>query len=199
MANGIPALLGKVANVTNTVSLVVSDVLGILGLFAGPQWGVFNQDGTIALQPDSIISLDFKRELLVPNYPMEQGAFESYNKVATPSDTSVRMTKGGSSSDRAAFLVAVSTLVKSLTLVNIAMPEGTLIRNVNAVRFDLRRTSTNGVGLITVDMAFREIRVTATTAFSNTAQPSGADAASNGNVQPQTPTTAQSAAASVVQ
>jgi stage V sporulation protein SpoVS len=188
MANGIPALLGKVANVTNTASLLVSDVKSVLGMFAGPKWGVFNLDGSVALQPDSIISLDFKRELLVPNYSMEQGAFQSYNKVATPSDTNVRMTKGGSDSVREAFLIAVSTLVKSLTLVNIAMPEGAVIQSVNAVRFDFRRTATNGVGLITVDVAFQEIRVTATTTFSNTAQPSGADPQNGGSVQAQSPT-----------
>lgn len=199
MANDIPTLLRKVANVTNVASLVVADAANILNFFLGPQWGVFNQDGSIALQPDSIVDMDFKREWSIPNYPVEQGSFETYNKIALPSDTNIRMTKGGSEAARQSFLLQVSALAKSLTLVNVAMPEGTLIRNVNIIRFDFRRTSTNGAGLITVDVALREIRVTATAAFSNTAAPSGADPVSNGNVQPQAPTASQSAAASVVQ
>lgn len=196
MADGIPALLNQVASVSNPVSLVFSDVKGVLGLFAGPQWGIFNQDGSIALQPDSIISLDFKREWSIPNYPVEQGAFETYNKVALPSDTNIRMTKGGTDIERQNFLIQVSALAGSLTLYNVAMPEGTLILNVNIIRFDFRRTSTNGVGLLTVDVALREIRVTATAAFSSTAAPSGANPANDGSVQPQVPTTSQSAAAS---
>lgn len=196
MANGIPPLLGQIANVTNKISLVTSDALGILNLFAGPQWGVFNLNGNIALEPDSIISLDFKREWSIPNYPVEQGGFETYNKVTTPSDTNIRMTKGGTDEDRYNFLYQVQYAAASLHLYNVVMPEGPLIQNVNIIRYDYRRTSTNGVGLLSVDIAFREIRVTATTAFSNTAAPSGANPVNDGSVQPQVPTTSQSAAAS---
>ncbi|KAA1013034.1 hypothetical protein FVF58_09595 [Paraburkholderia panacisoli] len=196
MANGIPALLGKVANVTNTVSLVVADAAIILGFFSGPKWGVFNQDGSLALQPDSIVALEFSREWRIPDYPVEQGSFESYNKVVLPSETRIRMTKGGSDADRYHFLGQLSALARSLTLLNISMPEGKMIQSVNINHFNLSRTSTNGVGLVTVDVALKEVRVTATSAFSNTAQPSGSDPTSTGAVQPQAPTSAQSSAAS---
>jgi hypothetical protein len=189
MANGIPALLGKVANVTNTASLLVSDVQSVLGMFAGPKWGVFNADGSIALQPDSIISVDAKREWSVPNYPQEQGAFQSYNKVMLPLDSNVRMTKGGTDNDRYQFLITLSTLAKSLQTFKIGMPEGHIIANVTIIRFDFRRTSTNGVGLLTVDVALREVLTAPSPAFTNTAAPSGADPQNGGAVQTQSPTT----------
>lgn len=195
MASGIPALLGKVANVTNTVSLVAADAAIILGFFSGPKWGVFNQDGSLAIQPDSMVSLDFRREWKIPNYPIEQGSFESYNKVGLPSITRIRVTKGGSASDRQAFLLQLSALAASLDLFSVVMPEGVLIRDVNITSDGINRTSTNGVGLLSVDLTLEEIRVTATSAYANTAAPSGADSVSTGSVQPQTPTTAQSAAA----
>lgn len=194
MANGIPSLLGKIANVTNTVSLVVADAEIILGMFAPPKWGLFNTDGSIALQPDSIVSLEFSREWRIPDYPVEQGSFESYNKVILPSETRIRMTKGGSDTDRYHFLGQLSALAKSLTLLSISMPEGKMIQGVNILHFNLNRTSTNGVGLVTVDVALKEVRVTATAAFSNTAQPSGADQTNTGTVQPQNPTDTRAAA-----
>ncbi|NPT59110.1 phage baseplate protein [Paraburkholderia elongata] len=195
MVNGIPALLGKVANVATVGLLVVADATNILNLFSGPKWGIFNQDGSIAVKPDSMVSLDFKREWKIPNYPVEQGSFQSYNKVALPGNTRIRLSKGGTDADRSNFLTQVATVAQSLTLFNVAMPEGTLIRNVNFVDYSIHRTSTDGVGLILIDLELEEIRVTATATFANTTAPSGADPVSTGSVQPQPPTTAQSAAA----
>jgi hypothetical protein len=195
MANGIPSLLGNIANVTNTVGLLFADALNVIGLFAGPQWGVFNQDGTIALQPDSMISLDFRRDWKIPNYPVEQGSFESYNKVSLPSYTRIRLSKGGTNADRQAFLEQVAAVAASLDLYDVVMPEGTLIQNVNFINYGINRTATNGVGLLSVDLELEEIRVTATSAYSNTAAPSGANPVSTGSVQPQAPTTSQAAAA----
>ncbi|PVX61232.1 phage baseplate protein [Paraburkholderia unamae] len=195
MANGVPALWGQVANVVNTVGLLAADAVNVLNMFAGPQWGIFNQDGTIAIQPDSMVSLDFRRDWKIPNYPVEQGSFESYNKVALPSITRIRITKGGTVTDRQSFLLQISAIAASLDLYNIVMPEGALIQNVNIVSDGINRTSTNGVGLLSIDLMLEEVRVTATASFSNTAAPSGADPVSTGSVQPQTPTTAQDAAA----
>lgn len=227
MANGIPALLGQVANVSNIVNLVTADVVGVLGMFGPPQWGIFNQDGTIAVQPDSLISLDFKRDWKIPNYPQEEGSFQSYNKVALPSNTRIRLSKGGTDAQRAAFLTQVAGVAKSLTLFNVVMPEGPLIRNVNFTSYAISRTSTNGVGLISIDLDLEEVRVVATASFSstssptavsppgttlpptlssasptppleNTAAPSGSDPVSGGSVQAQPPTPAQDSSTNFV-
>lgn len=185
MANGIPALLSSVANVTNTASLLVADASNILGFFCGPQWGIFNQDGSLAIQPDSMISLDFKREWKLPNYSQEQGSFQNYNKVALPGNTRIRMSKGGNATVRQEFLIQVATAAASLDLYNIVMPEGALIVNVNFLSYSMARTATNGAGMITIDMDLEEIRTTATSTYTNTAAPSGADPANTGAVQAQ--------------
>lgn len=195
MANGVPALWGQVANVVNTVGLLAADAVNVLNMFAGPQWGIFNQDGSIAIQPDSMVSLDFRRDWKIPNYPIELGSFESYNKVALPSVTRIRITKGGTVTDRQTFLLQVSALAASLNLYDIVMPEGALIKGMNITSDGINRTSTNGVGLISMDLVLEQVRVTATASYANTAAPSGSDPVSTGSVQPQTPTTAQSAAA----
>lgn len=193
MANGIPALLGQVANVVNNVNLVLADAAIILGMFGPPRWGLFNDDGSLALAPDSIISVDFKKDWKVPNYPQELGSFESYNKVTMPFDARVRMTKGGTDAERSAFLDAVDAAAGSLNLYGVVMPDVTY-ENANIVNYSYQRTSTNGVGLLTVDLWLIEIRETATAAFSSTAAPSGADPVSNGSVQPVDPSATRAAA-----
>jgi hypothetical protein len=193
MANGIPSLLGQVTSVVNDVTLVVADAANVLAMFGFPQWGIFNDDGSLALQPDSIISVDFKRDWKLPNYPQEEGAFESYNKVTMPFDARMRMTKGGTDAERSAFLDAVDSAADSLTLYQVVMPEVSY-PSANIVNYSYQRTSTNGVGLLTVDIWLLEVRVTATAAFANTAAPSGADPVSDGSVQPQDPSTTRAAA-----
>lgn len=192
MANGIPSLLGQVANVVNNANLVLADAANILGIFGPPQWGLFNDDGSLALAPDSIISVDFKRDWKVPNYPQEEGAFETYNKVTMPFDARVRMTKGGTDAQRSAFLDAVDVAADSLNLYDVVMPDVTY-QNANIVNYSYQRSATNGVGLLTVDLWLLEIRQTATATFSNTAAPSGADPVSNGSVQPVSAATTQAA------
>lgn len=198
MANGIPALLGKVANVTNTVSLISADAAIIAGFFLGPRWGVFNPNGNIALEPDSMVSLEFKKDWKIPNYPVEQGAFQTYNKVRLPHSTRIRMTKGGTEDDRYNFLYQVDYAASSLHLYNILMPEGSLIQSVNITNYSYNRTATNGVGLLSVDIELIQVSVSATAAYQNTAAPSGTDPVSTGSIQPQAPTTSQSAVANQV-
>ena len=181
MANGIPALLGKVANAGNVATLLVADATTLFGgSTQNRQWGIFDDNGGEALSPDSIISINFKRDWRVSDYPMEQGAFQSYNKVITPAVIQLRMTKGGSISERTAFLQAVLNMAKSLDLFRICVPEG-YYPNMNMQSYDYNRTSTNGATLLTVDASFIAINVTSGATFSNTAQPNGADAVQGGN------------------
>ena len=157
--NGIPALLNKIAAITNPIALLTGD-LGIIGnYFAAKQWGILLGSDRV-INPDSIVALEYKQDYNVPNYPQEQGAFQSYNKVKLPQEQRVRMTKGGSLADRSAFLSAIKSAAASLNLYTILTPE-TSYENANITHYDLKRTATEGVGLITVDVWFTEIRNTA--------------------------------------
>ena len=69
-------------------------------------------------------------------------------------------------------------------------PEQTY-ESANVVGYNYRRTSTNGLGMLLVEIMLNEVRVTATADFSTTKKPSGADAVDNGTEQTKAPTPAQ--------
>lgn len=178
---GIPPLLNKAAVATNVVALVVADIAFAKSLFNRPKWGIY-KDGVLAIAADAVASVEYKQDFRIADYPMESGAFESYNKVATPYDARVRLTKGGSTTDRAAFLAAIEAAVASLDLYQVVTPERTYL-SANVQSMDYRRQTNHGVGLLTVEIRLVEVRITVAAKFSNTVQPSSADAVNVGTVQ----------------
>jgi hypothetical protein len=185
MAFGIPTLLNKASGIVSKVSLLTADAKRILSMFAPPKWGVF-LNGKIVLEPNSIVSMDFKREWRISNYPQEDGAFQSYNKVQTPFETQLRMTKGGDTLMRQMFLLAIKKIAGDLNLYTILTPEGPYL-NANITRYEFVRRPTEGVSLITVDIWLEEIRIAPAPALSNTlkntATASGVSPVNVGNVQ----------------
>ena len=185
MANGIPPLLNQASAAANVVALLVADAF-LIAQLVNPanklQWGIF--DGLLpAIIPDSIVGFDFKNEWHLPSAPQENGAFQTYNKVATPFEPRITMTKGGSESDKHAFLNKLEAIAASMTLFTVVTPTRTY-ENVNITHYDYHRTATNGVGLLTVDVYMQEIRIAPPPAFMSTAQPSGTDPVNGGSVQP---------------
>lgn len=153
-----------------------------------------------ALTPDSFISIDYKNNMRVSNYPQEEGAFASYNKVGTPYDCRVRMAIGGDKTTRTAFLAKCDVMLKSIDLYTVITPEAQYT-NASLENYDYRRESRNGATLLIVDLAFIEVRITATATFSSAvkpAEPSGADPVSDGQVQAVEPTPAQDATTNFV-
>ncbi len=153
-------------------------------------WGIFKADGTIALEPDSIFMIEPMAEYRISDYPVERGGFQSFNKVALPGETRVTVTKGGAVAERSAFLTALDALMKSLDAYSVVTPDGTFLDR-NPVRYNYSRSSENGAALLKVEIQFQEIRQTAVAAFSNSKEPSGADAVNNGPVRPVTPAATQ--------
>lgn len=159
-------------------------------------WGIFGQKGTLAIRPDNIAAFEYQREYRISDYPLEEGSFESFNKVTLPFDIRVTMTKGGKLSDRKTFLETVDAAVASLDLFAIVTPER-VFSNANLVRQGYRREATAGVSLLTVELQAVEIRTkvsvqfvssaSAVPAVGDTHAPSGADPRSNGSVQALTP------------
>lgn len=170
-------------------ALAVADVITT---FFGPlQWGFF-QDGVPVLVADNVVSFDYRQDWEVSKFPLEQGAFESYNKVQLPFDVRVRMSVGGTEVNRTNFLSQVSDLANSLELFDAFTPEANY-SGLNVIHFDYRREAHRGVGVIVVDIWCQEIRVTATQSFQNTGAPSGADTVDSGIVQPGTPSSTDAA------
>lgn len=178
---GVPALSSYAVN---AVTLLVEDAIAILLSFDEPDWGIF-LDGEQALpEANSVVSFNYKQDWSISDYPVEEGAFQSYDKVQLPFESRVRVTSGGSLQARAALLNAVDVIANSLDLYDIVTPEK-IYSPVNVTHYDLNRSATNGVGMLSIDIWFIEVRVSSTTEFSNTAQPSAAGQQNSGVVQAQ--------------
>jgi hypothetical protein len=188
---GVPALLPSGVTLPQPAALTSDSTSAQLGAGAA-QWGIFNADGTPALIADSVLSVEYKKDWQVSDYPVEQGNFESYNKVRLPYESRVTFTRGGTEADRSDFLQTLEDIADSLDLYDVVTPERTYT-NANITHFDYRRTSSNGVSLLTVSVWLQEIRSEASTAFTQTAQPSGADKVNGGTVQTTTATPVQKA------
>ena len=184
---GVPPVFRD--NAVNPVGGATPDALtqdGDIVVTAPEAWGIYTQDHALALEVDSIFSVEPGKEFRVSDYPQEDGGFQSYNKVATPGELRVTVTKGGTSADRLGFLRDVEELVLSTDVFLIIPPERAFI-DYNFTRYDYRRTAETGATLLIVELTAIEIRQTAESAFTKTAKPSGADPVNGGPVRPTTP------------
>ncbi|CAB5151651.1 hypothetical protein UFOVP148_55 [uncultured Caudovirales phage] len=177
---GVPALArnGKfVGAALNVLGQLLPDDL------FGTKWGIIGKSGVAVLTPDSFVEFDYKEERKIPNYPIESGSFQSYNKVALPFDCRMTVTcSGNKSMKKPAFLAAIEKLMASLELVTIVTPDGNY-PNCNLVHVDYRREARQGATLIIAQLWFQEVRI-AQAAAVPTSSPSGAADVSNGQVAP---------------
>lgn len=182
-----PSFFGADISPTN---IVTRDLAGI-GILP-PQWGIFAQSGKTVVTADAVKGFEYKQDWSLADYPIEDGGFETYDKVQTPFSVRVQFISGGSFSNRQALINSVKAIAADLNLYDVVTPEATYM-SCNVMHYDYKRTATNGAGLIEVDVWLQEIRVR-TPATLSTTQPSGTDAVSGGQVQTTDTTPAQSQA-----
>lgn len=210
---GVPSLTSYA---DNAFSLAFADALSVINNLVEVSWGIFidgepvitpasivsQQIGATLSAISSIAALigipnvvpvtgsmvefDYAIDAPISNYPQEQGAFQSYNKVQLPFEIKVKVACGGSDAQRQAFQSTLNALVVSTALVDLVTPEVTY-QSCNCKHVDFRRTARNGVTLIIADVWFEEVRVISATEFSNTRSPTVEGQQSLGNVQPQAP------------
>ena len=185
---GVP-ILASYAIVPLQIELLATDLLILFPGALTPQWGIF-LDGEPIIIPDTIVSFEYKQDWSIMEFPIEQGSFETYNKVQHPFETHVRMSTGGTKSARQAFLANLQAIAGDLNLYDVVTPE-IVYPSCNIMHVDYRRTAQVGANMITVDVHLKQINDNVQTTFSNTQQPDGASPVSGGNVQPVTPTTSQ--------
>lgn len=179
---GVPPLASYLAD---PIVLMVADLVGSFFGAGAAQWGIF-LNGAPVIEFDSTIAFEFRQDLPVPDYPVEEGGFQSYNKVQLPQDIRVRLSTGGSIAKRQRFLQSIDEVINTLELYDVVTPEVVYL-GFNFTHRDFRRTAEAGNGLIVVDLWMTEIRETSTATFSGTQTPQGAGQQNTGNVQPQTP------------
>lgn len=157
--------------------------------FGSPQWGIFSGTGGAILESNSVLAVEYARDYNVSDYPQEQGAFQSYNKVTIPYLAKVTFVI---TDTRQQFLGAVEAAVRSLQLVSVITPEVSY-SSANLTHYDYRRQKQN-INLIDVTVWCREIRVAGQTQQTNagtgasnigasTASPNGASTTPLGTVQ----------------
>lgn len=145
------------------------------------------------ITPDSVLSLEYKGESRIGDFPIEQGGFSSFNKVDVPFDIRMVMACGGQNylqsalqtvtqtvdtyvnsvlgtafgqpMTRADFLAQLKLMRKSLDLYDIVTPDETYM-GVNLVHYDYAKKNDNGAVMIIAECWFREIRQTVSASYS---------------------------------
>ncbi len=173
---------------------------------AAPVWGVFDSNGNQVVAPDSFMEFGWRKENRVPNFPIQQGQFGTYNRVGLPFESSVTLVKGGDLPSRTAFLQQVDALIAqaNINLYTIRTPEKSYV-NVTVNRAELSRRGKDGAYWFDVELYFIEVSQiaaqysTVQTPTNNASVPSALPTVNQGLNNPQTPTTAvqQSALASI--
>lgn len=199
------------------ILLLTADAADLaLSILITPQWGVY-LNGSPVIQPasalgqqiaaalapvEAIASLigapnivpvtastaefEYGQDRPISTFPQEQGAFQSYDKVTLPFDVKMTLVAGGSVANRQAFLSTCMSVNASFALFDIVTPEFTF-PSCNCTRIGWRRNAKRGVSMISVDLWFEQVPVTATASFTNTQVPGISGQQSLGNVQPLTP------------
>jgi hypothetical protein len=183
--DGVPPLLSYSAS---SIVLAVVDLVSLL-LGFGPVWGVFDEDGNPVFESaNSTASFEFSQDWTIANYPIEQGGFQSYDKVQNPFNIRMRITSGAAEFERQELLQDVQDAANALDLYTVVTPEQ-IFQNCNITHFDYVRTADHGVGMIVIDIWFVQIRLTATANFQNTMSPANAGQNNIGNQTPMPVTT----------
>jgi len=182
---GVPPLNRPPGDPLPLLTLITADLVTAASDVT-PQWGIF-LNGDPVVVADSVVAIEYKQQWLISDYPVEQGSFQTYNKVQVPFDVRVRFSAGGDLANRQALLDSIAAIAGDLNLYDVVTPEETY-SNANITHYDYKRTNNQGLGLIQVDVYLEEVRTTATQSFTNTKSPSGANPVADGNVQPAAPT-----------
>lgn len=179
----IPDFKGLVTSGSN--ALIGLGGAAIIRAIFGNVWGLVNEFGVPVLLADNVLGLSFQSASTIVNAPIEGGSFASYNKVATPSQAVVQMSKGsGGALQRGAFLAQLLALEGSTLKFYVISPEF-VHRNMCITNVDYARSAQEGVQLIVVNVSLEEVReVKVNYSFEEVEAPSDAKAVDGGSVQP---------------
>jgi hypothetical protein len=135
----------------------------------------------------SFVDIDYKQDWPISDYPVEQGGFQSYDKVQLPFALRLRLAVSGNPTVIELFQSTIQTMASDTSGLYEIVTPSQIYPSCSVTHYDYHRSATNGVSLLVVDLWFIEVRVTATSIFGNTLSPAFAGGQSTGIVQPQTP------------
>jgi hypothetical protein len=188
----------------------VSVVQGIAALF-GTNWGIFLNGVQVVGQDvnsifnvvsgsgtGNVLDFDVKTSWSIAEYPVEQGGFQSYNKVQHPYDVAITVTAGGSLSNRQQLLDQVDAIMGSTQEFDVIMPEKAFI-GVNPINYGISRRHDHGLGLLIIPIFFKQVRPASAPQFSGTAASVAGTATTNQAPSIPSPTPQFASATSQVQ
>ena len=162
----LPGVPPRKSTTIATAATLAAPAINLLLDLLKPKWLILNADGhTVALAPDSFLGIDYKAESNVSTYPIEQGAFNSYNKVKSPFNAIIKVSKGSSlnmlgnnsnAKSRSDFIATLESMADDRYTYIIKTPEKTYT-NVNLVGHDYRRGADSGSGILIVNLHFVQI------------------------------------------
>jgi hypothetical protein len=162
--NGFPSVSGI------SVSSIATGALGRLEaaiwdlLSVSPKWGIY-LDNTVAIEVDSVLSVEHRAFAQVPTYRLMSGAFASYNKISMPSGHRIVLAVGGDQTRREFFVAWLETQREAATVFDVVTPEKTYKR-VTLTEYSVRRTAESGTASrIIAECTFEEIREALTTYY----------------------------------
>jgi hypothetical protein len=180
---GVPNLPGVPQLVSYATSefgdLLTSDGTDVYNAVNPAQWGIF-LNGANVVVADTVATFDFKQEWSIADYPLEEGAFASYDKVQIPFDVRFRFTSGGSEANRAALINSIAAISADSTNLYTAVTPEASYASVTVTHTSYSRNK--AVGLLSVDVWVLQVNVQSAAAFQNTQSPSGAAQMNEGTV-----------------
>ncbi|RUV19963.1 hypothetical protein [Mesorhizobium sp. M7A.F.Ca.MR.245.00.0.0] len=172
------------------LELLTQDAIGLLsGAFSQQPWGIYF-GGVPVIVADNVVEVQYRQQWSISDFPVERGAFESYDKVQIPYDARLRFTAGGSQANRAAMLASIAAVAGDTNLYDVVTPEAVYL-SCNFTHYDYSRRANEGMGLLSVDIWLIEVRQAVSAGMSNTQDPSGASQVNGGTVQTAPATSAQ--------
>jgi hypothetical protein len=131
---------------------------------------------------DSFVDCKVEGKMKVSDFPVEEGAFATYNKVRHPYVIKVRLAITDYLLRRNAFLHALDTVMKSTRLMDISTQNGVYL-NLTLDAYSYSLTKEGGVGKILAELSFIEVR-TVKPAYANAKVPGAGASKGAGAVFP---------------
>lgn len=197
IAEGVPNLARSaygIAQTSGTTGRVTGLTGGMAGTFLGhylnamlaPTYALLNQQDEKVIVPDGPAEFEMKGDASVSTYPVEQGGFQSYNKVVNPEDLSLSLLCNGQGPmSHKDFLKTCHELKNGADVIKLVTPKY-VYPYVTCIGMSHQTTARNGVTLLKVNLTFKEVRVTGTTSFPNAKQDSGTPMREGGQSSAQT-------------
>ena len=206
-ASGVPALARSGLKAPLIAKAVLGAAQGMLwrAFQTQTKWGIWDAKGKPLGDPSKFTgiaamaleslglgstlstgSVEYAKETRVSDFPIEGGAFASYNKVKLPSNPQVVLRMQGTEAERKKFLDAIDAACNSTNLYSVVTPE-IQYSKCTIERYSYMRSAQSGATLLTVTITLKEIRQVDVT---YTVKPKQADASpkkDSGRVQAQTP------------